>query len=75
MQPHDERLALLEMDIAILREQLAQVAEQPHPELARLFLCRELLSTQHMYIALIKKRRRSEIGIPDDARHQITPGQ
>jgi hypothetical protein len=58
MQLSDEHLALLRSDIAILREQLDQAAQQPTPDRARLFLRRELLSDQQVYHALIKNRRR-----------------
>ena len=58
MQLRDRPLALIRADIAILREQLDHVAQQPDPERARLFLRRELLSSQMMYYALIRNRRR-----------------
>ena len=58
MQLPDDRLTLAQLDIAILREQLDHVAEQPNPDHARLFLQRELLSSQQVYRALIKNRRR-----------------
>jgi hypothetical protein len=58
MQSRDERLALLQMDIAILRDQLDHVAEQPHLDIARQFLRRELLASQQMYLALLKNRHR-----------------
>jgi len=58
MQLPDERLTVVQRDIALLRDQLDHVAEQPQPELARLFLRRELLSSQQMYHALIRNRLR-----------------
>jgi hypothetical protein len=57
MQPRDERLALLRLDIAILHEQLDHVAKQPDPERTRLFLRRELLSNEIAYHNLIRKQR------------------
>lgn len=57
MQLRDERLALVRSDIAILREQLDKIAEQPQYEHERQFLRRELLSSQQTYHALIKNRR------------------
>jgi hypothetical protein len=57
MQQRDERLVLAQLDIAILREQLDHVTEQPNPDLTRLSLRRELLSSQQTYYALIKNRR------------------
>jgi hypothetical protein len=58
MLSHDEHLAHLRSDIAILREQLDHVENKPDPERARQFLRRELFTNQQMYLALLKKRRR-----------------
>jgi hypothetical protein len=58
MQLCDERLALVRSDIALLRERLDQIAQQPDHEHARHFLYRELLSSQQIYHALIKNRLR-----------------
>jgi len=58
MQLPDERLSVVQSDIAILHEQLDHVAEQPEPERACQFLRRELLAHQQMYYALLRKRQR-----------------
>lgn len=58
MQPPEARLALVRSDIAILHEQLDQAAEQLSPDHDRQFVLRELLTSQQMYHALIRNRRR-----------------
>jgi hypothetical protein len=58
MKLHDECLTQVGWDIFILREELDNVANQPDPDRARRFLRHELLSSQQMYCALLKNRRR-----------------
>ena len=58
MHLRDRQLALIRADIAVLREQLDHVAEQPDPERARQFLRHELFSSQMTYYALIRNRQR-----------------
>jgi len=56
MQSRDERLALLHLDITILRQQLANIAERPGSDRNRQFLFRELLSNEITYRAISRKR-------------------